>query len=68
MNAIARKNDDEFETVVTFDEKGYHIEVSEKAEGHSFLSGHGAAFFIACDNALKQLPAALAFWDYEDSP
>jgi len=68
MKAIARKNDDEFETIVTFDEKGYHVTVTEKADGHVFLSGHGGAFFIALDAALIELPGALKDWGYDDSP
>jgi len=67
MKAIARKNDDEFETIVTFDENGYHVTVTEKADGHVFLSGHGETCFIALDNTLLELPVALKEWGYEDN-
>lgn len=67
MRAIAQKNDDAFKTTVTFDERGYHIEVTETADNHTFLSGSGATFFIALDAALGKLPQALKDWSYADS-
>lgn len=67
MAAVARKNDDAFKTTVTFDEKGYHIEVVETADDHTFLTGNGLTFLEARDAALTRLPQALKDWDYEDS-
>ena len=64
MAAVARKNGDKFETTVTFDELGYHIEVIETGDSHSFLSGTGSTFSEAADNALKELPDALESWGY----
>ncbi len=67
MKAVALKNDDEFKTTVTVDEKGYHVEVIETADSHTLLEGHGAVLFVALDDALKNLPGALKTWGYKDS-
>lgn len=67
MVAIAEANGDEFKTTVTFDEKGYHINVTEKADGHAFLCSDGATFAEAHDMALLEINDALESWGYVDA-
>ena len=64
MAAIAKANGDEFKTTVTFDEKGYHISVTEKPDGHLFLGSDGATFTEAHDRALLEINDALESWGY----
>lgn len=66
MTAIGRANSDSLETTVTFDEKGYHILVVERADKHCFLTGNGINFFEAVEDALAQLPDALKDWGYKN--
>lgn len=67
MIAIARANGDSFETTVTFDEKGYHIRVIERADKHCFLTGDGETVTAAFDDAYASLVDALKEWGYKDS-
>lgn len=67
MAAIAKANGDEFKTTVTFDEKGYHINVTEKPDGHMFLCGDGATFVEAHADALVEINDALESWSYMDA-
>ena len=64
MTAIARANNDSFVTTVTFDEKGYHVQVVEKADSHTFLTGDGTTFREAVDHALAGLIESLSDWGY----
>jgi len=67
MTSIARKNGDAFKTTVTFDERGYHVEVVETADDHTFLSGSGPTVVEAINTTLAKLPDALNDWGYDDA-
>lgn len=67
MVAIAEANGDEFKTTVTFDGEGFHINVTEKADGHAFLGSDGATFAEAYDKALLEINDALEAWGYVDA-
>lgn len=65
MNEVAARNDDEFKTTCTVDETGTSIEVTETADNHTFLQGHGGDVEHAIADAMKNLADALAHWGYE---
>lgn len=66
MGRVARKNNDEFKVTTTVDEKGFHLEVTETADGHTLLSAHGSSVGAALEAAVAELPASLKSWGYSE--
>jgi|PlaIllAssembly_1097288.scaffolds.fasta_scaffold53169_2 hypothetical protein len=64
LKRIADKNDDEWRTTVTVNEKGCYIEVIETADRHTLTDGRGASVSEAIANLKANLPAALESWGY----
>lgn len=64
LKRIAAKNHDEFETCVTWTEKGYTLEVKETADGHTFLAVDGPVIFVVIDRAEGALREACESWGY----
>lgn len=65
LKRIAKRNEDEFDTCVTWTEKGYVLEVKEAANKHTFLTVWASDIFILIDRAEGALRAACAGWDYD---
>lgn len=65
LQAIAKKNQDEWRVLVTFDESGYLIEVIEIADHHTLTTGTGNTVSRAIDNLFSNLPSALKTWGYK---
>lgn len=52
---------------VKVDEKGWHVTVTETADGHVFLSASSdKALWMAIDKAESEIPEALKSWGYKD--
>ena len=68
MRAVARQNDDDFQVTITVDERGYHVEVIETADGHTFLTGDGPDIDSAIGVAYASLGAAASEWGYSFRP
>ena len=67
MQAIARKNGDEFKVTITLDDNNaYDVEVTETTEGHMFLHGHGSTVTLAIHAAIRNVRSALEAWSYAD--
>lgn len=67
MRRLARINEDEFKVDVKVDEKGWHVTVTETADGHVFLSASSdKALWMAIDKAESEIPEALKSWGYKD--
>ena len=65
INRVAKVNDDDFETVVTWDEGDFILEVSETSDWHSFLCVRGPTIFVVIDMAEGGLRAACEAWGYK---
>lgn len=65
MARIAKKNKDEFSVRMTWDERGFHLSVSETADSHVLLNTDGPTTFICIDKFYGELSEALAGWGYK---
>jgi len=66
MDALAKKNKDEWGVRVNITDKGYHVEVFETAENHTFTEGYGPSLPEAIEEAEADIPEQLAQWGYKE--
>jgi dsRNA-specific ribonuclease len=71
LQAIAKKNKDEFKYSIDLLPKGkeitYSFKAEETADGHCFTSGYGATIDEAVAAAAEYIERALEQWGYKDA-
>lgn len=69
LQAIAKKNDDEFSFRMEFEfRKGaiwYHFICEETADHHTFVDGSGFSIDTAVDDAISSIADACKQWGYK---